>query len=156
MLKEVSSVGACYLLYCVDIDIALSVRQRSLSWMRFVQCGTGTKWRDLIGQHCPVLTWTVSSTHFFLGTCKHVNRSLGKSHLQCSRPDSLNGTSYCIWPTENCPDECSSLLVVPLGCPSMILPFYGVKVSSSKAYFFIMCYFMGSAVQAMLSSFFML
>jgi len=26
ILEEVSSVGACYLLYCVDVDIAVSVR----------------------------------------------------------------------------------------------------------------------------------
>jgi len=50
MLERVSSVGACYLL--------ARYRYRGMpkiSLVNEVQCGTGTEWRDLIGQHTPAV-----------------------------------------------------------------------------------------------------
>jgi len=45
--KSELSVGACYLARCRCRGIGA----KKISLVNEVQCGTGTEWRDLIGQH---------------------------------------------------------------------------------------------------------
>jgi len=44
------SVGACHLARCRCRDVGAP---KKISLVNEVQCGTGTEWRDLIGQHTP-------------------------------------------------------------------------------------------------------
>jgi len=52
VLERVSSVGACYLLARYQYR-----GMPKISLVNEFQCGTGTEWRDLIGQHVALILW---------------------------------------------------------------------------------------------------